>query len=620
MSERRSFADALDARFGHRRLMQELLEDHVVGGARWSYAIGAALTVLLVMQGITGVGLMMVYAPSSQTAWASVHYVTHRLPWGWLLRGVHHYASDALLALSGLHLARTALVGAYRGHRDVNWWVGLVLMGLTFALAITGGRLVWDQAAYWAFKVEANITATTPIVGGALARLAQGGPQLGHFTLTRMYALHVAVLPMLVIATVALHARLRRVHGHAPVGDPGKVSPRAVQLQRDAIVAVAVVALVVALAVRAHGAPLDAPADPNSEYPARPEWFLLPLYELRRLLSGGLEAVATMVIPSIAIAFLVLLPVLDRKRDASLRARGPFLGALGLGALGGALLVLSAKRHDARDAKFQKARAAADERAAYAIELAKAGVPPEGPLEMLARDPKIRGEEIWKKECATCHTLDGKLTDEKEAAADVKGWGTAAWVESMVRDPDDPLRFGRSPFKGEMPSATKPPPGKEAEFKPMSEADVKAVSEYVAAQGKGGSTDAHAAQVFDDACGGCHELNGKGGDDSDLAPKLTGWGSYRWLRAQIADPTGGETYDVEAGHTKYKGRMPAFSKDLGPDVDVIARWLWWRLHGSWPTEAQIAAAAAPPAPAASSAPPAASSAAAISSASTAAPK
>jgi ubiquinol-cytochrome c reductase cytochrome b subunit len=169
---------------------------------------------------------------------------------------------------------------------------------------------------------------------------------------------------------------------------------------------------------------------------------------------------------------------------------------------------------------------------------------------MLAHDPKLRGEELWKKECATCHTMDGigkidgKLADAKNAAPDLKGWGTTAWVESMVRDPDGLLRFGRSSFKGEMASATKAPAGKEADFKPMSDADVKAVSAFVAAQAQGGSKDAHAAQVFDDACGGCHRLNGKGGDDSDLAPDLTGWGSYRWLRSQIADPTAGDTYDA----------------------------------------------------------------------------
>lgn len=585
MSEpKKSLADALDERFGHRAVLADFLDEKIVGGARWSLAIGSALATLILVEAITGVVLATAYSPASHTAWASVHYIQFVMPLGWLVRGIHYFGSNAIIALTGLHLARTAIAGAYKGSRDVIWWLGLLLFGLMLGLAITGSRLMWDQAAYWALQVELNITATTPVVGGFLSRLAQGGSRAGHHTLTRLYALHVAVLPALAAAAIFGHGYLRRRHGFTP-GDPARVDRRSKQLMFDALASLLVIGVVIALAVRAHGAPLDAPADPVSDYPARPEWYLAPLFQLRKMMPAKLEMLATMVVPGIAVGFLASLPFIDRKPG---RARGPIVGLLVAGLLATCGLVALAKRADARDEKFQKASAIAEQRAKVAVELAKAGVPPEGPLEMLARDPILRAEEIWKKECAVCHTLDGKIDPKaKNGAPDLKGWGTAPWVEETVRDPDAPHRFGRGPFKGEMPSATKAPPGKEAEFKPMPDADVKAVSAFVA-----GEKNARGEEVFGDACGGCHKLNGKGGDDSDLAPDLTGWGSYRWLRSQIADPAAGDTYKPEASEKKYKGHMPAFNKgDIAGEIDVIARWVHWKTLGRWPNEAEMAAAA-----------------------------
>ncbi len=583
MSERRSFADrfsdALDERIGYRHAMRDFLDEQIVGGARWSYALGSALITLIAAEAITGLVLMMAYSPSSQTAWASVHYIQYRLPLGWLVRGIHHFGSDAILALTGLHMARTAVAGAYKGKRDVIWWLGLLLLGIVAGLAITGGRLVWDQFAYWAVRVETNIAASTPLIGPALGRLAQGGTNAGHLTLTRLYALHVAVLPLLLMATVGAHSYLRRKHGFAPSGDPSRTDSRSKQLMMDTVVAVVAIFVVMMLAVSAHGAPLDAPADPVTDYPARPEWYLLPLYQLRKIFPGKLETIATMVIPALVMAFLVALPVIDRKADNSLRARMFVIAPLVVGFLTVGILVAFAKRADARDDKYQKALAKSAERAAYAIELAKAGVPPEGPLEMLARDPKLRGEEIWNKECATCHAIDGKGNpNEKKGSPDLLGWGTADWAELTIRDPDSHLRFGKGPFKGEMPSAVKPKPGKEADFKAIPDADIKAVSAFVA-----GEKNARGAEVYDDWCSGCHKLGDKGGDDSDLAPDLTGWGTYRWMRSQIADPAAGDTYKPEASDPKLKGHMPAYKdSDIKDEIDVIARWTYWKARGAWP--------------------------------------
>lgn len=598
-------SDAIEERTGLRSWLRGRLDEPIRGGPRWGAVFGASLVALLVVEAITGFALSTVYAPSSQTAWASVHHVEHGIAWGSFVRAIHHFGSHAIVALVGVHLVRTAIVGAYKRPREVSWLLGLALLGVVAGLALTGGRLPWDQQAYWATKVEVNIISTFPVIGTALSGLVLGGSQAGHLTVTRFHGLHVAVFPVLLLVLVLAHLAIARRHGPVAKAGDTTVSPRSRQLARDAIASVVIVGAVIAFAF-AKRAPLAAPADPSSDFPARPEWFLLPLFELRKFFHGPAELIATAVLPGLATAFLIFLPFLDRRPDAPMRARAPFVVAIAAGLLGGGALLFKTKLADAKDEKLQKAFAVAEDRAQRAAQLAKAGVPPEGPLEMLARDPQTRGEELWKQECATCHTIDGKL-DAEATAPDLKDWGTAAWAEAVVRDPDAELYFGKTFFKGEMPSFTKAPKGKEAEFKPMPDADVKAVAAFVA-----GKKDPRGAEVFDDACGGCHDMNGKGGGDSELAPKLGGWGGYAWLRAQIADPASGATYPAEASSAEHKGHMPGFAKDLGHEVELIAQWVFWKTQGRWPTPEEIASANPPAAvasaPSASSAPPAASTA------------
>lgn len=593
--------DALDERLGHRKLLREALDEPIPGGARFSYVFGSALLVSILVQVATGLLLMTAYAPSATTAWASVHHIQHVLPLGWLVRGLHHFGSGATVVLLGLHLVQTAVFGAYKRPREANWYFGLVLLGLVLGLSLTGYLLPWDQKGYWATRVATNILGTMPVIGVRLQRFAQGGDQYGHLTLTRFYALHVGVLPMAMMLAIAIHVALFRKHGVTPPAgaDRSRVDaffPK--QLALDVLAACVVTGTVLALAVRSHGADLDAPADPASDYPARPEWYFLALFQLLKYFHGPLEIVGTLVVPAVAGAFLLALPFLDRAPTTAIRTRLPWLGLLGLGLAGVAALTLVARAADAQDKKFLEARRLADERAAYANELAKKGVPPDGPLAMLARDPALRGAELWAKACAGCHRLGPPAPGAKvepPKAPDLAGWGTAAWVEETMRDPDGAHRFGSTPFKGEMPSVTK---GTTEGFKAMPETELKAVAAFVA-----GANDAKGAEVYGRACEGCHRRAGKGGDDSELAPDLTGWGGYRWLRAQIADPADGQTYKPEA--SQKKGHMPAFAKnaDVKDEIDLVARWVHWKAKGTWPTPEEVEAAQKPVAPPPASASP-----------------
>ncbi|MBX3225167.1 MAG: cytochrome bc complex cytochrome b subunit, partial [Labilithrix sp.] len=284
----------LDERTGIKRLGAHLLDEPIKGGARWAYVFGSALLGSFMVQAVTGVALMTSYAPSDKTAWASVHFIQFQQAGGWLVRGLHHFGAQAMVILLGAHLAQVALFGAYKKPREVTWWLGLGLLAITLGFALTGYLLPWDQKGYWATRVATNIAGTVPVVGDATQRLLQGGPEYGSLTLTRFYTLHVVVLPALLVALVAAHVALFRRHGVTP---PAKADLSRVdaffpkQLFKDVVAVLAVVGIVFVLAIREHGAPLDAPADPSSDYPARPEWYFLALFQLLKYFHGPLEIV-----------------------------------------------------------------------------------------------------------------------------------------------------------------------------------------------------------------------------------------------------------------------------------------------------------------------------------------
>jgi ubiquinol-cytochrome c reductase cytochrome b subunit len=319
-----------------------------------------------------------------------------------------------------------------------------------------------------------------------------------------------------------------------------------------------------------------------SDYPARPEWFLLPLFELRKLFSGSGEFWGTTLVPAAAGAYLALLPWMDKPGRSRVVVLAPFFVVAG----GTVALALAATRHDARDEKFGKERAKADAQAAAAIELAKHGVPPDGALAMLRRDPELHGRDLFDKQCASCHVL-GDLGDPKKATASkLDGWSTPDWIAAMIHDPDGDDYFGRGPYKTKMPSVDVRPKDKGDEpWSPMvkSDAERRAVALFLAAQGNevgdpapagDDATRALGQKIVTERCTSCHLFKGQGDDgDSGEAPELSGYGSVSWTRAQVANPANPATYRDKALDEALKKHMPRFDKDLSPeDVDVVARW------------------------------------------------
>ncbi|MEP6663207.1 MAG: cytochrome b N-terminal domain-containing protein, partial [Verrucomicrobiota bacterium] len=303
--------DFIDHRTGYRHLSREALFENIPGGSRWRYVWGSTLTFTLAIQIITGLALWMAYSPSSQTAWESVFYIQNEMWGGWFLRGLHHYTAQAMNILLVLHLMQVVIDGAYKAPREVNFWFGVILMLLVLALSLTGYLLPWDQKGFWATKVATNIAGITPVIGPGLQKIIIGGSDYGHHTLTRFFALHAGVLPAAIIGLLVAHIYLFRRHG-ITCKEPFKSVDTAFwpdQVLKDAVACLAVLAAVLFLIVRHHGADLGAPADPSEPYSAaRPEWYFLFLFQFLKFFPGGTELWGAIIIPGLLVTIIFLMP------------------------------------------------------------------------------------------------------------------------------------------------------------------------------------------------------------------------------------------------------------------------------------------------------------------------
>jgi menaquinol-cytochrome c reductase cytochrome b subunit len=182
-------------------------------GTNWFYTLGSATLFAFLNQAITGVFLAMYYDPSPTRAYESTRFITNEAFLGEFVRGMHKWGSTAMVVLIFLHMARTFFWGAYKYPRELNWVIGVALLILTFVMSLTGYLLPFDQRSYWATIVANNITASGPFVGPYLADFLRAGPDFGATTLSRFYAIHMMLVPAIIIGLIGAHLYLVAKHG-----------------------------------------------------------------------------------------------------------------------------------------------------------------------------------------------------------------------------------------------------------------------------------------------------------------------------------------------------------------------------------------------------------------------
>lgn len=206
---------------GLSRSVWRLLRTPVGPGYRGYLAFGWLILVLFLVQIVTGTLLSLYYQPSPDLAPESVRYVMRDVSWGWLIRGLHHWASFGMIALGLLVFLRVFLQGSYRGVRAANWYIGLCLMLLVICFASSGELLTWDDDAYWTVTRVLQKVASVPGIGPTAAEALRGEPEVAASTLSRIFSVHVLLLPWLTFFLVILNIWLLVQHRSKAPGQQG---------------------------------------------------------------------------------------------------------------------------------------------------------------------------------------------------------------------------------------------------------------------------------------------------------------------------------------------------------------------------------------------------------------
>jgi ubiquinol-cytochrome c reductase cytochrome b subunit len=338
----RQVGEWLDARLQIGETIRETAEHPVPRDtASWFYVFGSAALVVFVLQVVTGILLALIYVPSAGEAWNSLQVLNHGIQLGWFIRALHGWGSNFMVAIVLLHMVQVFLFGAYKYPRELTWIVGVFLLLMTLGMAFTGQVLRFDQDAYWGLGIGASIASRVPVVGPAIVNIMLGGPIIAGATLSRFFAMHVFVVPGLLIVFVALHLLMVVKLGINDWPMPGRVVRKATYVQeyheltkKDGVPFVpgavwkdlcfsALVLLAVAACAFYLGpfGPSGRPDPTIIQTAPRPDFFFLWLYAVLSLLPPSMETPVLLVGPVVVLLALLVLPFVFGEGEKSWRRR-----------------------------------------------------------------------------------------------------------------------------------------------------------------------------------------------------------------------------------------------------------------------------------------------------------
>ena len=307
------------------------------GWRGWMYVFGVATLTSFIVAVVTGIPIAMSYIPGTGQAYQSIQWLDHMVTLGAQLRGVHSFSATAMLVLVGAHMIRVFLTGSFKYPRELNWLTGVALLFLTAGLLFTGQILRFDNFGLWTISIISFMTGRTPIIGDGLSHFLLGGHTFTGETLSRFFALHVFILPGLLLGIVGLHLYLILKVGISESPRKGRpVDPKTYRrwyeelLKRDGVpywpdsawrevvAAFVVVVGVVALTLIFGPPPLLGAPDPtNVVVQPEPDWYFQWYYAALALAPYELEEYLYVGGPLLLIIVLVLIPFVGNKGERS---------------------------------------------------------------------------------------------------------------------------------------------------------------------------------------------------------------------------------------------------------------------------------------------------------------
>jgi cytochrome b6 len=301
------------------------------------YYLGGMTLFLFIVQVVSGILLLLYYRPSASEAYESVQFIVTQVEFGWLIRNIHSWSANLLILAAFAHMFSVFFLKAYRKPRELTWISGALLLFLMLGFGFSGYLLPWNELAFFATKVGTGIAGAVPLIGRPFLRFLRGGDDVTGATLSRFYALHVAILPAITTALVAAHLLFVQRQGMSVPINLARRQRAGEQLKqmpffpnyilRDVLVWYIAIAILAALAAF-YPWELGQKADAFAPVPAgiRPEWYFLAMFHTLKLLPShilGFEGEQLGIIAfGLAAAALVLVPFLDKRasRDEPSRA------------------------------------------------------------------------------------------------------------------------------------------------------------------------------------------------------------------------------------------------------------------------------------------------------------
>jgi ubiquinol-cytochrome c reductase cytochrome b subunit len=354
----------------------------------WIKTTGGIVVVLLLVQFMTGVLLAFYYVPSVDHAYTTVSYIEKVVSSGSWIRSLHHYGSQWLTFFIFLHVIQLFLTETY-AFRRIHWIVSVVGLGLVMAAGGTGYSLPWDARAFFSTRVAEGLMGGLPIIGRNARFWLLGGSDISTLTLSRFFALHVLLIPAVILGVVVWWFSRSRVCW--------------ANVWRHAI-AGALVFVALAIWSLKHPAPLGpSVAEMTAEYLPRPGSQFLWLYQTLKYIPGALGSLVGMVLPGLVLLILLLLPWLKRPRVLG----GVLLGACVLWV---GMMTTASYLGDRRDQRTrqQLSRQATQEEAARREPFKPASItlPTAGPQTagLASGEPPV----LYVKFCVNCHGPHGE--------------------------------------------------------------------------------------------------------------------------------------------------------------------------------------------------------------------
>ena len=312
------------------------------------YFFGVLSLVVLVIQLLTGIWLTMNYTPTAEGAFASVEYIMRDVDYGWMLRYLHSTGSSAFFFVVYIHMFRGLMYGSYQKPRELIWVIGMSIYLVLMIEGFFGYILPWGQMSYWGANVIVSLFGAIPVIGEDLLVWIRGDYLISGVTLNRFFALHVVALPIVLLGLVVLHLlALHEVGSNNPDGTDIKKRKGIDGIPLDGVpfhpyytiyhdlpgivLFLIVLCAVVFFAPEMGGYFLEVANFQEADSLKTPEhvppvWYYTPFYSMLRAVTWpffGIDAKFWgMLVMFSAIAFLFVLPWLDKSLVRSMRYKG----------------------------------------------------------------------------------------------------------------------------------------------------------------------------------------------------------------------------------------------------------------------------------------------------------